>query len=78
MIDWHVTTYNDITITEGIGVVFQWNGPNLHSVVEMASQSSVDSCMYVGPKAALTGQVGGMLTHRTYQYNTFPTILGRQ
>ena len=57
VINWRVTTYNDITIPEGMGLIFQWNGPVPHSVVEMASRSSVDSCLFVGPQAALTGQV---------------------
>ena len=58
VINWRVTAYSDITVPEGTGLIFQWNGPVPHSVVEMASRSSVDSCLFVGPQAYLTGQVG--------------------
>lgn len=62
-INWYVTTYNDITVAEGTGLLFQWNGPFVHSVVEMASQSAVDSCLFVGPQAAALGQVGVVSVH---------------
>ena len=49
VIEWGIMEYSDITITEGTGLLFQWDGAVPQNVVEMASEASVgEDCMFVG------------------------------
>lgn len=34
-IEWRVGSYQDITVTQGTGLLFQWNGAVMHDLVEM-------------------------------------------
>ena len=58
VIDWRLTTYSDLTITEGMGLLFQWAGPVQHNVIEMASPLSVtQDCKFVNLDSKKLGQV---------------------
>ena len=58
VIDWRLTTYSDLTITEGTGLLFQWAGPVQHNVIEMASPLSVtQDCKFVNLDSKKLGQV---------------------
>jgi len=58
VVDWHLTTYRDLTITEGTGLLFQWAGPVQHNVIEMVSPLSVtQDCKFVNLDSKKLGQV---------------------
>ena len=68
VIDWRLTTYSDLTITEGTGLLFQWAGPVQHNVIEMASPLSVtQDCKFVNLDSKKLGQVYE-LVYTTLQY----------
>ena len=59
-------TYTDIIISEDSGLLFNWNGPTPHNLIEMSSpQSTSEHCTYVGSNAAALGKVSTY----TYTYN---------
>ena len=57
-IEWRVRSYEDITVTEGTGLLFSWEGAT-HDLLEMSSAvSSPSDCQqFVGPKARDLGKV---------------------
>ena len=46
-IEWVIGNHDDITITEGTGLLFCWSGSVLHDIIEMSSPQSVADCSYV-------------------------------
>jgi len=58
VIEWRLGAYRDLTISEGAGLLFQWNGPVPHNVIEMASPLSVtEDCKFVNQDSKKLGQV---------------------
>ena len=57
VIEWRVRSYEDITITEGTGLLFSWEGT--HDLLELSSAvSSPRDCQdFAGPKAKDLGKV---------------------
>ena len=47
VIEWELGSHDDITVTEGTGLVFRWSGPVAHNVLEMSSERSVTDCPFV-------------------------------
>lgn len=57
-IEWRIASYEDLVITEGTGLLFEWEGVVPHNVIEMASSVSVArDCSFVGDQAQQLGQV---------------------
>ena len=66
MIDWHIGEHQDVTITEGSGLSFKWEGSIPHNVIEMTSKESVTSdCLFVS-SATVTGKVTLLLVEVKY------------
>ena len=40
VIEWRVTTYADITIPEGTGLLFHWDGSVYHDLIEMQTAAN--------------------------------------
>jgi len=58
VIEWRLGTYRDLTISEGTGLLFQWDGPVPHNVIEMESPLSVtQDCKFVNLDSTKLGQV---------------------
>ena len=59
VIEWRYgTAYRDLTISEGTGLLFRWNGPFTHNVIEMASPLSASpECKFVNLDSKELGQV---------------------
>ena len=50
--------HQDVTIEEGGGIVFKWNGVVSHNVIEMTSPESVsEECTFVSDQATNLGKV---------------------
>ena len=47
-IEWVIGSHDDITVTEGTGLIFRWSGSVNHNVIEMSSARSVAAgCSFV-------------------------------
>ena len=58
VINWQLGNHADVTLTEGGGLLFQWNGPIPHNVIEMTSKESItDQCLFVGSTSQQLGKV---------------------
>ena len=58
VIDWHIREYSDLTISEGTGLLFQWDDSVPHNLFEMTTAvSSVEECQFVGDSADTLGKV---------------------
>ncbi len=57
-VEWRITRYEDMTITQGTGLLFEWDGVISHNLIEMASPLSTSrDCTFVGTRGNEVGQV---------------------
>lgn len=69
-VEWRLgTRYEDLTLSEGTGLVFHWSG-SYHNLLEMSAPVESD-CKYVNKDSFQLGQVWGRCARMEYYYDWY-------